>query len=336
MAYSPKFTEISNKFSGMRFFRKDRKIDGWMAVSFYKDDEQDGVLVAHVRRETSSIPSLEMAAFYPLEKSSSAATLEKLAKELNAGLYRCTTILGAGEYHLLSVDAPNVPAHELRTAIRWRLKDMLDFHIDDATVDVIDVPVDKNAAARSHSMYAVAARNRIIEQRQALFADARIPLEVIDIPEMAQRNFSAMLEPEGRGLALLSIDTDGGLLTVAYAGELFLSRRIDVTLSQLARADSGQRSAFYERIALELQRSLDHFDRQYHFITIAKLALAPMGEPLSGLKDYLAANLYIPVEALDLETVLDISKVPELKSPQAQQRFFMTLGAALRHEEKAL
>ncbi|HJV85655.1 MAG TPA: agglutinin biogenesis protein MshI [Noviherbaspirillum sp.] len=212
---------------------------------------------------------------------------------------------------------------------------MLDFHVDDATIDVLDVPLDKNAPSRNHSMYAVAARNQLVSQRQTLFSDAKIPLSVIDIPEMAQRNIAALLEPEGRGLAFLSFDAEGGLLTVSYAGELYLARRIDVTPDQFAQPDAEQNAAVFDRITLELQRSLDHFDRQYHFITIAKLVLSPsLAE--SGLQAYLASNLYLPVEALNLETVLDISKAAELRSPEAQQRHFLTLGAALRHEEKAL
>jgi MSHA biogenesis protein MshI len=55
-----------------------------------------------------------------------------------------------------------------------------------------------------------------------------------------------------------------------------------------------------------------------------------------GLQEYLSSNLYVPVETMHLDSVLDLSKVPELKSPETQQRYFLTLGAALRHEEKAL
>jgi MSHA biogenesis protein MshI len=182
----------------------------------------------------------------------------------------------------------------------------------------------------------VAARNQLIQQRQAMFEEAKIPLGVIDMPEMAQRNISALLEPEGRGLALLSFESQGGLLTVTFNGELYLSRRIDVTWSQLLQTDVEQKSACYDRITLELQRSLDHFDRQYHFIALSKLVLCAMGSAGSGLQEYLAANLYIPVECLDMETVLDISKVPELAHAESQQRYFMTLGAALRHEERTL
>ncbi len=249
--------------------------------------------------------------------------------------FDCSTLLAPDDYQLLSVEAPNVPSQEMKAAIRWRLKDMLDFHIDDATIDVLEVPADKNAAGRTHSMYAVAARNQVIEQHQALFSETRIPLTIIDIPEMAQRNISALVEPEGRGLALLSFDEKGGLLTVTFSGELFLSRRIDVTLSQLKTTDADQKNACFDRITLELQRSLDHFDRQYHFIAVSKLLVAPLGDEVSGLQEYLATNLYIPVEALNLQSVLDISKAPELKSLDMQQRYFLTLGAALRHEERA-
>lgn len=303
-----------------------------MAISLHAD----GVCVAHVTRSSADKPVVDLVAFYPSDILPPAEAVEKLAKELHAARYQCTTLLDAGEYQLLSVDAPAVPPDELKTAIRWRLKDMIDFHIDDATIDVLDVPVDKSVAGRNHSMYAVAARNQLIQRRQGVFSEAKIPLTVIDIPEMAQRNLASLIEPEGRGLAFLSFDAKGGLLTVSYSGELYLSRRIELPLPQLQQSDAEQRNASFDRITLELQRSLDHFDRQYHFITVAKLVLAPMGEVGSALQSYLSTNLYLPVECLALDAILDISKVEELNRVDAQERYLLTIGAALRHEEKSL
>lgn len=316
----------------MGLFSKAKKNAGWLAISF----QGDAILAVHVIRPQGGKPVVELGIAQAAEKGAYLPALEKFAKELRANTYQCTTLLGGSEYQLLSVDAPNVQPDELKTAIRWRLKDMLDYHIDDATIDVLDIPVDKNAAVRAHSMYAVAARNQVIRQRQELFAEAKVPLSVIDIPEMAQRNFSAMLEPEGRGVAILSFDDAGGLLTVSYSGELYLSRRIDIPFAQLAEANSDQQNSCYDRITLELQRSLDHFDRQYHFITVSKLVLAPLAGAGSGLQAYLSTNLYIPVETMDLGTLIDLSKVSELNQPELQQRYFLTLGCALRHEEKQL
>jgi MSHA biogenesis protein MshI len=313
----------------MRLFKKAKKNGSWLTIAFLGD----GIAAASVRRAAGAKPMVNISDFFP--RGAGADTLEKIGRELQANNYQCLTVLGGGEYQIFAVDAPNVPPEELKTAVRWRLKDMLDFHIDDATIDVLDIPVDKSSAVRaSHSMFAVAARNSIIEQRQGAFAAAKIGLSVIDIPETAQRNISAMVEPEGRGVAMLSFGEDGGLLTVTFGGELYLSRRIDVTLVQLLDPDHDKKHASFDKITLEVQRSLDHFDRQFHFINVSSLVLAPTGA--SGLEEYLSSNLYTPVKTMDLADVLDLGGAPELAEAAQQQRFFLALGAALRHEEAVL
>jgi len=315
----------------MRIFKRAKPLPGWLALS----TRAGRLCLAHVVREAGARPAVEHVSSHE-NALETAAALEKIARELQLSRYACSHLLDAGEYQLLNVEAPNVPADELKMAIRWRLKDLLDFHVDDATIDVLDIPVDRHAASRNHSMYAVAARNQLIQQRQALFEAAKIPLTVIDIPEMAQRNIAALLEPEGRALALLSFDTAGGLLTVSHRGELYLSRRIDVTDAQLAGSDPERHSAALERVTLEVQRSLDHFERQFHFIALAKLVLAPLPAAADTLREHLGANLYVPVESLDLGAILDISKQPVLRQADMQQQYFLALGAALRHEEKVL
>ena len=311
----------------MGLFAKAKKHEGWLATSF----SAEGVCAAVVKRRADDKPLVQAAVMYPGRKPLAAATLEKMNRDMHAQSYRNTTLLGAGEYQILTLDAPNVPPEELKTAVRWRLKDMLDFPAADATVDVIDIPADKNGPGRSQSLFAVAARNNAVAQRQALYGECKITLSVIDIPEMAQRNIAGLMETQGRGLAMLSFDGEGGLLTVTFDGELYLARRIDVSVVQLADTSDAQRQQYYDKITLELQRSFDYFDRQFHFISVARLVLAPGGS--DGLHAYLADNLYMPVEALDLTALFDFSKVPDLLSVAGQARFFLALGAALRQEE---
>lgn len=314
----------------MQLFRKKINIAGRVVIQM----QQEGIYAACVHRAPAQ-PAVEFVSFFPFGTATPVDTLEKAARELHADRYDCIHLLGSHEYQLLSVEAPNVPVDELKTAVRWRLKDMLDFHVDDATIDVLDVPQDKNSANRNHSMYAVAARNQLIQQRQQMFTDADFNLRVIDIPEMAQRNIAALLETSERGVALLSFDAEGGLLTITYNGELYLSRRIDVSLAQLANQDAELKTGYLERVTLEVQRSLDHFERQYHTITLSKIVLA-CAAPAAELRAHLGEHLYIPSEVLDLTSVLDCLKAPELASSDAQQRYFMALGAALRYEETVL
>lgn len=311
------------------FKRKGKKNPGWMAIGFIAD----GVAAAYARRgDNGGKPVVEWVSFYPAEKAARAGILSRLGKERHADNFQCSYLLSSEDYQILQMEAPVVPPDELKSAVRWRLKDMLDFHIDDATFDVLAIPADKSATGRTGAMFAVVAKNLMIGQAQAMFDDAGMDVRVIDIPEMAQRNISALLEQEGRALAMLSIGDDSALLTITAGGELYASRRMEVTASQLLHLHPEN---FYERITLEMQRSLDHFDRQYHTIPLAKVVLGPMGDA-SGLQAYLSKNLYVPVEEIDLESVLDMSRVPELKSKETQQKYFTVIGAALRHEETVL
>lgn len=133
---------------------------------------------------------------------------------------------------------------------------------------------------------------------------------------MAQRNIAALCEAPGRGLDL-SFDENGGLLTLTADGELYVMWRIDVTLDQLLQADADRRASLFDRIGLEVQRSLDNFDRQYSALQVSKVLLGPhplAQEMLGFLRDYLS----VPVEALDLAQVADFPSVPELGQPGRQ------------------
>jgi len=260
------------------------------------------------------------------------SALSRLRKEFKLGQYRCAALLGQGEYQILQVDSPNVPEPEVRDAVRWRLKDMLDYPVQSATIDVLDIPSTGAMSGRAKSIFAIAANNSVIGSCMNLFDTARIPLEVIDIPELAQRNIAALFEEGNRGLAMLSFNEYGGMLTFTYKGELYASRRIEVTLNQLVESDADHRQRYIERIGLELQRSLDLFDRQYSTISLKQLLLTPVpGVP--ELHQYLSTNLDTPVALLDLAHAVDFSTAPELEGAARQAQCLQTIGVALRSEQ---
>ena len=312
----------------MKWFGKSVASEpGWLVVA------QGDNRLSYVHGSYAGSGKPTITRFGHVEVEAKSHALEKVARELHFDRYQCSTLLRPGEYQMLLVEAPTVPQAELKSAIRWRVKDMLDYHIDDAAMDVLDIPLPAEAAGRGHSMYAVAARNDVIHERVKTFEDARIPLSVIDIPETAQRNISALNETEGRGLALLYFHEDFGLLTVTCRGELYLSRRIEIGHAQIAARAAEQRAELFSRIVLELQRTFDHFDRQFSYVPIAEVLLAP--EPVeTGLFEHLKANLDIPVGRVDLLDQVDFGK--DVPDTAAQWRLFHLIGASMRHEPKAL
>jgi len=262
------------------------------------------------------------------------AMLEKMCKGMKVNDFQFSTLLAPGEYQLLQVEAPNVPEDELKAAVRWSIKDSLNFHVDDARLDVLRIPPNQAGGEGKKSLYVVVASNELVKRRTELFERAHINLRVIDIPEMAQRNIAALYEHDGRALALLAFDESGGLLTFTGGGELYLARRIEITLGQLQDANESLRQQHFDRLELEVQRSIDHFDRQFKHLTLRRLMISAPANV--GLIQMLANSLDLPVEHLDLSEAMDLSAAPALASDEAQVYALHALGAALRQEGRAL
>jgi len=312
----------------MAWFSKKKIQPGWMAIS----TDTDAIRLAHIDRPAQGKPRVDRWGIVKRDEKD-GAELQQAAEKYELGRYRCTTLLHPSEYQLLMVDAPNVPREELKAAIRWRVKDLLDYHIDDATMDVLDIPVDKTVPGKSHYMYALAAKNEIVQGQVAQFEQAKIALQVIDIQETAQRNIAELYETADRGIGMLTFDHAGGLFTLSFEGELYLARRLDLPWPQLVGAQESQRQLYFERIAVELQRSLDHFERQYQNITLSELVLGPMPEDI-GLVAFLSSQLYLPLRQINLADALEFAGNDI--GVDKQWQLLHVLGAALRLEAKVL
>ncbi len=258
-------------------------------------------------------------------------------------------------FTLLLVDTPDVDPAELKTAVRWRIKDLIDFHVDDAIIDVFDIP-GQEERGRQKLMYVVAARRTAVQAHINQLEGERINLAVIDIPELAMRNIAGLLPEDEIGVALLYLTSNGGLLTITRQRDLYLSRRLDIGLSQLSvfaaekgnsddegddvfTLDDGEDGSnqplnrAFDNIILEVQRSLDYYESHFALPPVACLTLAPMESSIPGMLEYLGEHLGVPVQALDLNKLLQCEQV---LSDEMQSHCLLPIGAALRERNKAL
>ena len=284
---------------------------------------------AHLRREAGRKPIVLLAD--SVEKGSDdAATLAALKKPMRLDRYRCTALLSHGKYQLIQTDAVAGASDEAREVVRWKLKDQVEFPVDTAAIDLLPIPSD----GRAPQVFAAISPESTIAPLVQAFQAAKVPLEAIDLPEMSQRNLAALFEENGRGLATLIFDDDEGLLTFTLNGELLVVRHVELTARQLMTADDDRRGMLFERIALDVQRSLDNFDRLYSSVSLAHLLVAPI-PGVDGFLSYLRANLTVSVVPLDLSNALDIGAAPALLDPLRQFQCLRAIGAALRDESVA-
>ena len=313
----------------MRLFGSKGRKPGWMCINLMPDR----VDVSHVLVAGRARPEIVLCDSYRKEGDATAA-LGRLRRELQLDRYRCTTVLKGSDYQIVPVETPNVPAQEAKTAVRWRIKDMIDYPVEAAAVDALFIPGADGTIGHSAQMLAIAARTETIAATAKPFNDADIPLEVIDIPELAQRNLAQRLELEGRGLALLALDDHGGLLTFTCGGELYQHRRMEISLKSFEGISPEQRKGLYDRLVLELQRSLDHVYRQFRHIAVARIMVTPV-PGAEDMQEYLASNLDIPVALIHLSEIMDFPHIPELHEDARQAQCLQLIGAAMREESAA-
>ncbi|MBI5862826.1 MAG: agglutinin biogenesis protein MshI [Rhodocyclales bacterium] len=309
-------------------FRKTRSEPGWLAIA----KGVGRVDLVHVRREVDRLPQVLLAESIASggDEGNIVATLATLKKSLHLGRYRLTALLAAGQYQFIQTDAIAGPPDEAREIARWKLKDQAGFAVDGAAIDLLPIP----PLGRAPQVYAVLAAESVMAPLVQSFQAAKLTLAAVDVVELSQRNLAALFEEEDRALATLVFDEVEGLLTFTFAGELLVARHIEISAAQLAAADTLRREQLFERIALDVQRSLDNFDRSFSMVQLVRLVVA--GIPgVAGFVEYLHDNLAIDVVPLNLAAVVDLGAAPALLDPQRQFQCLRALGAALREEPVA-
>lgn len=287
----------------------------------------NGSHVVTITRARGGVPRV---AFQRTGSATDAAGIRRLAERSVASQFHVTTLLDRKDYHLLLVEAPDVRPEELRAAVRWRIKDLIGFHVDDAVIDVFEIP-DQRHANRNRMMYAIAARARRVTERAELIVSAGMSAEIVDIPEMAIRNLAMLIPEENRGLALIHLDDTGGIITISRQGTLYLTRRLDTTARELQLAQGAQLAALCEGVLLEMQRSLDYYESHFPHGPVAAIAMTPTAAA-TPLAQYLPEQLETPVLKPALEELLEFDTPPGTLDGAD----VLAIGAALRQESRTL
>lgn len=229
-------------------------------------------------------------------------------------------------YRLLLVEAPEVPPDEMRGAMRWKIKDLIDFHIDDSVIDVFDLP-GRSARGAPRSLYVVAARRRLVQELVDQADEAGLEIQAIDIPELCLRNLVAQKGLDANGAALLYLEAEMSTLILTRERTLHFTRRIDIGYEGLT-ADTNVAS-----VILEIQRSLDYCDSHLDVGRPATLYVTPTPTPIDLLLTATKTELGIDGRLLRLGDVVSHELEPEADE---EARLMIAAGAALRHEERRL
>jgi MSHA biogenesis protein MshI len=273
-------------------------------------------------------PQVNHCEFLPCSAGDNPAdVLRQRLGKLGLNNLPCNLVLSAGTYSLLLVEAPRVPAAEMREALRWRIKDLIHFPAADAVIDVFLLPED-SAKGGNRMAYVVASERKVITEAIDRVEMAQLRLSAIDIGELALRNLAEACCDTSRGLALVRLVAGGGSLQIVRKQALYLSRQFALPYNAGLLDDLPS-----DVLVLEIQRSLDYFERQMRQRPPAHIALCGENVTADKIGNSITGALPMGVDLLSLEQGLEIApEVPQHTLPLC----YLAIGAALRQEQEAV
>jgi len=282
--------------------------------------------LAVVRRIGEGKPSLDHCAIHAASEDPTPA-LKAVLDKLRIGRAPVCAVIGGDDYQIVQVEAPDVLPSEMRAAIRWRLRDVINFEIEEAVIDVFETP-DPVRRTQGKMLFAVAARDAAIQRISSSVRTVAKGFDSIDIPELCLRNLSALLPQNQRGVAMLALNERFAQLVITRQGVMYLSRRIETARFGQDSRDGATIDA--PALALEIQRSLDYYESQYDQTPIGDLVIAPANTRAHDLAGELKSETSLRVSALN---VTEIFNVPDGNDPVTDWPTLMALGAALRDDK---
>jgi MSHA biogenesis protein MshI len=309
----------------LEFLKKKTKSTGRVGLMV----QSDQLVLAYVEQRGGSPYLLNCKRIPLVSPKEAAAVLEDLVKEYEMEGTQCSFVLNPKDYNLHLVEAPNVEPDELRSAVRWKIKDLLDMKIDDAAIDVFQVPED---AYRGREMvYVVASLKSKVKSIAELVTGSGLELAVIDIPELVMKNISTSYIDDSNGVAFMDLRRTGSTMNISRDDGLYLTRRINTQL------DPGVMQApdwdtLKDRLVLEIQRSLDYYESQMGKSPINRIIIAPRQHDSVAMAESLNEMLSAQVSVLDLAGSLE--SAVEF-TPEMQQICLPVIGATLRGAKRS-
>jgi len=300
---------------------------GWRAALVPAANET-GLAVVHKRKGEK--PVLQHCGIYPSIEIKAEHVLSAMLQSRRLARTPVSGVIAADDYQLVQVEAPQVPAAEVRAAVRWKLREVITFPVEEAVVDVFGLPA-PSRHAHATMVVAVAARNTAVQRLVTVIAPRAPCFDIVDVPELCLRNLCAVLPQDERGVALLALSENFAHLLLTRAGVLYLTRRIDLSRESIQRAQGGEQSSEISAasLALELQRSLDYYESFYDQPSITDLVLAPADARTRKLAATLASETSLQVEVFDPEQLFRIADDIEIDT---RWNGLIALGAALRSD----
>ena len=293
--------------------------------------EADVTSIASVKRDHAGLATLQFAGGgVPPSVDDRPNLLGRLVREQQLQNSPCTAVLSADSYQLIQAELAELPDDERRDAARWQIRERIDYPPEEAVIDLFEVA--PFGGEKRPLTYIVSAPQKILRGQVQLIEQSDLAVKAIDIPEFSLRNICELFTEDDRGLAILLLLEQSGVLVIVRDGTLYLVRWLSTGMADLLPFAEGDYEALTEQldtIVLEIQRSFDHCESTFNLPLVSRLLVAQTQREIPAVVTYLNDSLSTSVESFDFKDVL---VVPDESEQLQLNQHLLAIGGALRQE----
>lgn len=295
-----------------------QKPQQWLYLSAF------GMTVFRTRTDAGKLPSLEILAHQAAQDPlHNAANHVKWVRQHMKG--SINLLLTDSLYQLLLSDVPDVPDEEIESAIRFKAADLIQYDIEDAALDVIQLPSEAYRG-RMKMAFILATKKQPLREWSMALVQKGIRIDTIDVEHTQLRNLAVHLQNFSE-TGIFHIESTRGRLILNFQGEMVLSRTFDSGLSTLAsestfqdgeleltQSDNEQDDIQLETLVLEMRRSFDYYESQLGLGAISEVQLLCLPEHLS-LSTKLTEKLGMRFSPINISDFMNFTSLDENIEP---------------------
>ena len=260
---------------------------------------EHGLSAAHI---IPNAPYLKSSTLLAKGKAHSIKDLAPWVKERGLTNANCAYVLSNNDYRLILLDMPSVPESEYRSAAPWLVKELIDFPLDEAAIDVFPIPFISKGKEKA---YVVVTKLAVLEKLNADMAAIGLNLMQIDILELAYAGLLCHQDNSGDARGLLYVNDGHVQLLILKEGVVHLIRK----LGEVSEIENNP-----DAIISELQLSLDFFQNQLRQKPLAKLSLVPHLYEQQAFSLSLNTKITIPTDQMDVGALLKVDVARECEA----------------------
>ncbi|MBA6297643.1 MSHA biogenesis protein MshI [Colwellia sp. MB02u-9] len=213
---------------------------------------------------------------------------------------QCNLVLAHAHSQIVQVDKPNVPAAEIKAALKWQIKDLVSIAPENMMLDYFDGPT----LAGGHEKINVVcvAKNDLMEL-VSIFNDAQLNINSITTEEFA---FASLLPMQQDAVLFVCQQPNEEInLLIVKNGQLFFSRRLRGFAHIANKSEDELTMGIIDSLSLEIQRSTDYFERQLKQAPIKTIEILLPLEQEAFLARKLAENTNVEVKLFAMPETLE-------------------------------